>query len=82
MSEVEDKVEDVAEDVKTEAVDAAELAPDVHRAELYISTIRLIDAVTDRGAIKGGELLAVGAIRQKFVEWLVENGFVNQEQAG
>lgn len=78
MSEVEDKIDETAVelDLPTEA------GPDIDRAELYISTIRLIDAVTERGSVKGGELLAVGAIRQKFVEWLVDNGFVNQEQAG
>lgn len=78
MSEVEDKIDEtsVELDLPTEA------GPDIDRAELYISTIRLIDAVTERGSVKGGELLAVGAIRQKFVEWLVDNGFVNQEQAG
>lgn len=76
MSEVEDKIDETAVelDLPTEA------GPDIDRAELYISTIRLIDAVTERGSVKGGELLAVGAIRQKFVEWLVDNGFVNQEQ--
>lgn len=77
MSEVEDQ--EALDNAPDPQVDDTPYR-DMERAELYISTIRLIDAVTERGSVKGGELLAVGAIRQKYVEWLVDNGFVNQEQ--
>lgn len=53
---------------------------DVERAELYFATVRLIDTVTKRGTFEGGELLTVGAIRQKYIDWLVEQGFIQPEQ--
>lgn len=53
---------------------------DVNRetAELYFATVRLIDTVTKRGAFEGGELATVGAIRQQYVNWLGERGFINE----
>ncbi len=67
---------------KTPEADGAqgEDTRDVARAELYFATVRLVDTVTKRGTFEGGELLTVGAIRQKYVDWLVEEGFIQPEQ--
>lgn len=64
-------IEDVKEDAASER--------DIPRAELYFATVRLIDTMTKRGTFEGGELLTVGTIRQRYIDWLVEEGFVNTE---
>lgn len=65
---------------KTEAEAPVEETRDIERAELYFATVRLVDTVTKRGTFEGGELLTVGAIRQKYVDWLVAEGFIQPEQ--
>lgn len=49
-------------------------------AELFIATIRFIDVAAQRGAVQGGEMGAVSSIRDSYVRWLVDNGFINNEQ--
>jgi len=68
------------ENTETGAEEVQEVERDVPRAELYFATVRLIDMMTKRGTVEGGELLTVGTIRQRYVDWLVEQGFVNTEQ--
>jgi len=35
-----------------------------------ISAVQIIDVVTDRGAVRGDELLQVGTVRERFVAFL------------
>lgn len=80
-----EKTNPTAEKADLDLVEGAPEAPvgdprDTERAELYFATVRLIDTVTKRGTFEGGELLTVGAIRQRYVDWLVGEGFIQPEQ--
>lgn len=53
----------------TQAVAAEETSPTINLVDLQ-NVIKIIDAAAERGAFKGGELTAVGTVRDKIQGFL------------
>jgi len=73
MSEEENLPADTAESVAEE--DQMVTAPQLGVADLKLAA-NIIEVVSSRGAVKAGEMAAVGELYNKLMEFLVANGAV------
>jgi len=77
MSKEENLPAETAESVAEE--DEMITAPQLGVADLKLAA-NIIEVVSNRGAIKANEMVAVGSLYNKLMEFLVANGAVEMQQ--